>query len=146
MWTAGTYPGTWHTGTGVRRKDVIGACQGVLPSGWTHMMRFDSVDSFLGIEWSTGINYVMGHFITAADGTQQFITGLAATEQQWNTCYANIGATIAPIPGKGTGSSTFTPFTGRYDTPITDNIDWRIAAAIAIITLTGIYALYLSRK
>lgn len=43
-------------------------------------------------------------------------------------------------------TDTFNEFTGRYDTPITENIDWRIVAAVAIMVLTGLYALSISRQ
>lgn len=56
-------------------------------------------------------------------------------------CIPPSSATPAPST-----EPTFTEYTGRYDTPITENLNWRIIAAAAILIITGLYALKLSRK
>lgn len=143
VWKNGTYPGTWFTGTGIRRKEVVGACTATLRNGWTHMMRFNSINGFLGIEWSTGTNYTLGTWQLGENGNHQFTLGDAATEEDWNRCWQNINNALPPPPQP---ESTFTEFTGRYDTPITENLNWRIVAAVAILIITGLYALKLSRE
>jgi hypothetical protein len=84
--------------------------------------------------------------------SQKFIATLAgsnenawweAVEAEANKTDEEICGTLPPPPQP---ESTFTEFTGRYDTPITENLNWRIVAAVAILIITGLYALKLSRE
>ncbi len=82
---------------------------------------------------------------------EKFIASINPASGRWEAIAAESGQTDEQLCGQvqQTGKPTldlFTPFTGRYDTPITENLDWRIVAAVALIALTGLYALYISQK
>lgn len=86
-----------------------------------------------------------GNWSTNADGSVNygnFITTSAASEWFWNDCHRN--PPTAPEQDPEDTDTTFS--TPDNLTSIIENIDWRIALAIVLLVVIGIYALIKFRK
>lgn len=133
-WNAGADGYTWNAGNGIKRKTVVGPCRCVLPGGATHMMRFNDIGSFLGIEWKEQTRWLAGWFSPETG----FTTAQASDEATWNSCWANINCTPQPAPP--TEQPTTDPTVGWASTPLTESIDWRVAlAALLIVSIIVFY-------
>jgi hypothetical protein len=145
-WQPGTYEGTWHTGSGIRRQEVVASkCLWKFGLRGTHVLKSNSLGNVLGIEWVTGTNYVTGVMAQAQNGNMEF-TALDGTNQDvwnaswdWQNCQPDL--TIV----SNTDTSNFQPAAQNY-TPTVKNIDWRIAVAVGIVVVLVIYIIYSTKK
>lgn len=149
-WNPGTYDGTWYTGSGIRRQEIVrSACLWRFGLRGTHVLKSNSLGNVLGIEWVTGTNYVTGVMAQAQNGGMEF-TALDGTNQDvWNASWLS---DCQPQPnsgdatkGNGENDTNFQP-AAQNSTPIVKSIDWRIAVAVGIIVALVIYGIYSAKK
>lgn len=145
-WQPGTYDGTWYTGSGIRRQEIVrSACLWRFGLRGTHVLKSNSLGNVLGIEWITGTNYVTGVMAQAQNGNMEF-TALDGTNVDvwnaswdWQNCHPDL--TIV----SNTEDSNFQP-AAQNSTPIVKSIDWRIAVAVGIVVVLVIYIIYQAKK
>jgi hypothetical protein len=146
-WINGTPGHTWYRGKGIGREEIKGPCV-FRDNDIEYILERNELGNLFGmIPYVKRQNYRAGnlYFHVDEDGNRttkvsEFKETYTSNKGNWDACdYANPIDERTSVTAPNQPESDFTPAVYN-STPITENIDWRIALAIALVILIGIYA------
>jgi len=138
-WQRGPYGG-YHTGSGIKRKEVNGPCAATLEDGETHTMRYPIIKTILFVEYKTGNKFAKGFFDEEA---QRFIPVAEIGVDKHNACFQEM---VNPIESEPIPETTETVevvdetdyFTDQFNqfTQSSNTVRILIITAIAVLMIT----------